>query len=1087
MGDSKAFRNVRVLDLTDGFAGALATMILGDNGATVVRPVITSASAARSEQDEPPGAWQWRRHSDLVEVELAAFAATVQALLDTSDVVVITAGSRAAVVLGIVNVVDAADTWRANRQRLVACAIDAFGDHPTLASAPVHDGVVHAAAGRMFDTGAAFRLGRPAYVAAPLAGYGASQAAVQGIVAALIDRDRTGAGQTVHASLVRALTIFDFWGPDGMPVGVGRPLDERGPTPAVGYTPAPTKDGKWLQWSNWAPHLVRAQLELLGLDDVLDDPAYAALSNLSPELAHALWGRVLDATALRTAAEWMDVLSSTGASGGEIIRTTIDGMDHPQVRYNGDVAVSHDPVLGSVEHLGPIVHVVDDASRSPGEPVRVVDDRAADVNTAVDATRRPLEGVILLEAAAMIATPIGSALLADLGARIIKIEPIGGEPGRTLPFIKTLQGKESIAVDIKAPEGREIVHRLAARADMFLHNYRPGVPERLGIDAGSLRAVNPQLLYLYVGGYGKHGPSEKMPAYHPVAGAVCGNAARQAGRGAITSVPDDMAARKAASLHLFVANEGHPDPVTGALAATALLVALAARQRTRVGCEMNTSMLCASAYLMSGEWIRFDGRPPSAEVDAELLGTHALDRLYETLDGWLFVGVDAGDAFTRLASVVAQHVVAASVLHDERFATVADRRANDAALTDVLVSSFAARSADDWERDLLAVGVGAVRADRGSFVSFQQREIAADRFALARRVATPGRGAHWRASAVVDMRGVDRVGGACLAGQHTRAILAELGYTTNEIDRLVAAGVVGVSEHTTSASDTSSTAEAASRFRALQTLHLEPPAFVDDWAVHLLAVEERERLRGPAGRDELETRRPTFAISGVGIGCLRFAEDEALAAIERGIDQYVVMGAGFDTFAMRHPELAGRVRVFEVDHPEVQALKRERLAAAPAFDLLPHFVPVDFETMSLTAQLQVSPFDASRPAIVSWMNTLPYLSVEAIASTLRELGLFLAPGSLLLCNYPCKDVPTSDVQRAVLRDMSVAVTARGEPFRSRYRPDEFVALLADHAFDVITHITEHDLNTRYFADRIDGFRAGVPARVVCAVRTGANP
>ncbi len=1086
MGDGEAFRDVRVLDLTDGFAGALATMILADNGATVVRPVVTSESAAQAEQDEPPGAWQWRRHADVVAVASVAFSATVQSLLDTSDVVVITAGSRAAGVLDVVNLVDATEGWRATRPSLIVCAIDAFGDHPTLGSAPVHDGIVHAAAGRMFDTGAAFRLGRPAYVAAPLASYGASQAAVQGIVAALIDRDRTGVGQTVRTSLVRALTIFDFWGPDGMPVGVGRPLDERGPTPAVGYTPAPTKDGKWLQWANWAPHLIRAQLQLLGLDDVFDDPAYAALSNLTPDLAHGLWERVLDATARRSAAEWMDALSSTGAAGGEIIRTTIDGMDHPQVRYNGDVVVSRDPVLGSVEHLGPILHVVDDALAQTTKPVAIVDARSDDMHADVDATRRPLEGVVLLEAAAMIATPIGSALLADLGARIIKIEPIGGEPGRTLPFIKTLQGKESIAVDIKTSEGREIVHRLAARADMFLHNYRPGVPEKLGIDAASLHAHNPQLLYLYVGGYGKHGPSEKMPAYHPVAGAVCGNAARQAGRGALTSVPDDMAARKAASLHLFVANEGHPDPVTGALAATALLVALASRRHTGVGCEMNTSMLCASAYLMSGDWIRYDGRPPSAEVDPELRGTHALDRLYETRDGWLFAGVDTGDAYVRLALAVAQHVDAASALHDERFATLADRRVNDAALAEILASSFAARSADEWERDLLAVGVGAVRADRGSFVSFQQREMAADRFALARRVASPGRGAHWRASAVVDMRGVDRVGGACLAGQHTRAILSELGYATADIDRLVATGVVGVAEHTTSASDTSSTAEAASRFRALQTLHLEPPAFVDDWAVHLLPEEERERLRGPAGREELEARRPTFPISGVGIGSLRFAEDEVLAAIERGIDQYVVMGAGFDTFAMRHPEFVDSVRVFEVDHPDVQALKRERLAAAPAFVLVPHFVPVDFETMSLTTQLRASSFDASRPAVVSWMNTLPYLSVEAITATLRELGSVLAPGSLLLCNYPCRDVPTSDAQRDVMRDISVAVTARGEPFRSRYRPDDFVALLAEHGFDVITHITEHDLNSRYFAARTDGFSAGVPARVVCAELRGVR-
>ena len=104
---------------------------------------------------------------------------------------------------------------------------------------------------------------------------------------------------------------------------------------------------------------------------------------------------------------------------------------------------------------------------------------------------------------------------------------------------------------------------------------------------------------------------------------------------------------------------------------------------------------------------------------------------------------------------------------------------------------FATDTADEWERLLLGAGVGAARADRGSFASFQQAEIASGRHALARRVSSPGRGEHWRASAVVDMRGVDELGGACVAGQHSRAILAELGYTPAQIESLIERGIVG--------------------------------------------------------------------------------------------------------------------------------------------------------------------------------------------------------------------------------------------------------------------------------------------------------
>jgi crotonobetainyl-CoA:carnitine CoA-transferase CaiB-like acyl-CoA transferase len=404
----------------------------------------------------------------------------------------------------------------------------------------------------------------------------------------------------------------------------------------------------------------------------------------------------------------------------------------------------------------------------------------------------PLDGVVLLEAATMIATPVASVLLADLGARIIKIEPLGGELGRTLPMMKTLEGKESITVDMKHPQGREVVHRLAAKADVFLHNYRPGVPEKLGIDDATLRARNPELVYLYVGGYGKDGPAEKMPAYHPVAGAVCGNAARQAGRGVLTREPADMAERKALSLHLGVANEGHPDPVTGALGATALLLALARRARWGETVEMSTSMLCASAYLLSAEWIRYAGRPAISELDAGLHGTHALDRLYPTADGWLFVGVDSSDAYARLVEVlVASAGDPARPLADARFATVAGRRAADDELVALLTTVLAARTADEWERLLLVVRVGAVRADRGTFAWFQQREMAAGRDAIGKVVTSPQRGEHRRTGAVVDMDGVGDVRGANLPGQQTVAILTELGYTPDEIDRLVQDAVVG--------------------------------------------------------------------------------------------------------------------------------------------------------------------------------------------------------------------------------------------------------------------------------------------------------
>jgi crotonobetainyl-CoA:carnitine CoA-transferase CaiB-like acyl-CoA transferase len=776
---SGIFDGLQVVDLTEGFAGALSTMIFADNGAAVVR-VVPPADLETDPAANLAGARQWHRSKAILRIDLrdAAARATCSKLLDEADVVVATDGSWAAEHLGQ----PFADAV-ASRPHLIGCFIDAFGDHPILSDAPMHDGLVLAASGRMFDMGRMVRRDRPVYVAPPLGSYGAAQSAVQAVCCALYEREQSQRGQLVRVNMLRALTIFDFGGPRPF-MGPPRVADPTlGPTPMLGYTPARTKDGKWLQWANWAPHLLWHMLDVLGLGELRNDPVFRELPNVEPRAAHDVWERVLTGTAQRTAAEWMALLTESGVTGGDLFTNTIDGMDHPQARHNGNVIAVDDREVGATEQIGPVARLGALHGTIGANDWKTNAKRPAP-GTLQD--RRPLDGVLLLEAAAMIATPIGSCLLSDFGARVIKIEPLEGEPGRTLPFDKTLLGKESICVDIKAPEGREIVHKLAAKADLFLHNYRPGVPEKLGIDYASLSAHNPQLVYCYAGAYGKDGPYAKMPAYHPIAGAICGNATRQAGVGALESGPLSMAQLKERSLHLGASNEGHPDPVTGALVASVLLMGLMGRVNMGVGQEMTTTMLCASAYLMSADWIRYDGRPPIDEVDAELNGTHALNRLYRTADGWVFLACPTQHEWERFCAVFARD----ALRDDVRYKTVESRRAHDTELATALTAIFATLSADDAEATALQARVGCVRADRGGFGEFQMAEITAGRYAMAREVDDLNGGLRWRPAATIDMHGVDEVGPACKAGQHTVAILTELGYSPAAIDDLLARKIV---------------------------------------------------------------------------------------------------------------------------------------------------------------------------------------------------------------------------------------------------------------------------------------------------------
>lgn len=783
---SGVFSGLRVLDLTEGFAGALCTMMLGDNGAAVIR-VVPPAELERDPSAALAGARQWHRSKEVRRIDLRDDAerdACAQ-LLDEADIVVATDGAWVLEHLG-----QSFEDAVAARPQLIGCFIDAFGDHPTLGGAPMHDGLVLAASGRMHDMGRMARRDRPLYVAPPLGSYGAAQSALQGICCALHERDHGALGQLVRASMLRSLTIFDFGGPREF-AGPPRVADPAlGPTPMLGYTPARTKDGKWLQWANWAPHLLWHMLEVLGLGEWRNDPVMRNLPNVEPKAAHEAWERVLEGTAQRTAAEWIALLTASGVTGGDLFTNTIDGMDHPQARHNGNVVAVADAEVGATEQIGPVARFGalhgSIGAHSWAAPGPAANANKANGHRSANAAGRPLDGVVLLEAASMIATPVGSCLLSDYGARVIKIEPLEGEPGRTLPFDKTLLGKESICVDIKAPEGRAIVHQLAAMADMFLHNYRPGVPEKLGIDYQSLHEHNPDLIYVYAGAYGKDGPYAKMPAYHPIAGAICGNATRQAGAGALVSDSITLDELKRWSLHLNAANEGHPDPVTGALVASVLLMGLIGRERMGAGQEMTTTMLCASAYLMSADWIRYEGRPPIEEVDPGQHGTHALNRLYETVDGWVFVACPTQPEWERLCAAL--HIEA--LLDDVRFKTVEARRQHDAELAVALTKRFAVLDADQAEADALRAGAGCVRADRNGFGEFQLAEIAAGRHALAREVDDLRGGRRWRPAATVVMRGVDEVGPACAAGQHTVAILRELGYSDDAIDDLLARNVV---------------------------------------------------------------------------------------------------------------------------------------------------------------------------------------------------------------------------------------------------------------------------------------------------------
>lgn len=231
---------------------------------------------------------------------------------------------------------------------------------------------------------------------------------------------------------------------------------------------------------------------------------------------------------------------------------------------------------------------------------------------------------------------------------------------------------------------------------------------------------------------------------------------------------------------------------------------------------------------------------------------------------------------------------------------------------------------------------------------------------------------------------------------------------------------------------------------------------------------------GPEAEARLGDMRPHGRIARVGrafmVARSRFAEEALAKAVRHGVHQYVVLGAGLDTFAYRNPFPAGTLRVFEVDHPATQAWKREKLAKAgipvPA-DVT--YVPVDFERRTLAEGLAGAGFDPNAPAFFSWLGVVMYLSEEAIATTFRYIAARPA-GSGLALDYSMPAASLSWVERIIRWSMARRVAKAGEPFRSFFTPATMRALLERAGLKPVEDLGPPEMNARYFRDRTDGLR-----------------
>jgi formyl-CoA transferase len=397
---------------------------------------------------------------------------------------------------------------------------------------------------------------------------------------------------------------------------------------------------------------------------------------------------------------------------------------------------------------------------------------------------RLLDGLRVLDAASFIAGPVATTAMADFGADVVKIEPPGGDTYRVrnagyppspynFPWIVDNRNKRGVAIDLRTPDGRRVLHRLVQRADVFVTNVPLDGRARLGVRWEDLAPLNPRLIYGSVTAYGEAGEEASRPGFD--------STALWARTGLMDLVRPSPAAPPARSL------PGMGDHPTGMSLFGAIMAALYQRERTGRGAMVSTSLLANGLWLnaIAAQGIlcgaRTVVRPPREEA------VDALGNLYRCRDGrWFLVALTAdGRRWHDFATAIGRPELVA----DPRFATPPARRANARALIAVLDAVFAGRDWAEWRRVLEAAGIAFGVVGTVDEIPHDPQMRASGALVP---IDDPRAGASLTVSSPLQIAGQDKAPAtmAPQLGEHTVEVLREAGFQQPEIDRLLRDGVI---------------------------------------------------------------------------------------------------------------------------------------------------------------------------------------------------------------------------------------------------------------------------------------------------------
>ena len=850
MSSEGPLQGIRVIDFGQYVAGPLAAQLLADQGADVIRV-------------DPPGGPRWQnpanavlnrnKRSIMLDLHQVADRKTARDLIASADVVIenFRPGVMSKWGLGSAEMIAA-------HPRLVYMSLPGFPSrNAELAQVPAWEGVVLSAGGAYSD----MNLNRilcgksPSYFALPIASANAAALGVIGVMAALIARQKTGRGDAIEVPLLDAMLEASYvLGIHDLPqryhlaeeyeykrrLAHGEPLDMSYEEVLSLVSLDPfyrryrCKDGRnyFVCCTGNKGHVERL-LQGFGVwEELLAEglPTHDTMTSSSNWLPRGEgsvydwplydpWAsRIQDMLSERfrtkTALQWEAWFAERGIPGA-MDRTTEEWLNWEPARRAGLIVDVPDRERGTMRQPGAHVWVTgyQDAYAAP-ESARPLDSDSAsildelqvrktdasalrEVPAGADPQPLPLDGLRILDCANVIAAPLASATLARFGISVTKLDPPKTQmsPGVTIFYaFHAGKGKRSMLIDLTKPEGQEVLDRLVSRCDIVLYNGTSRQLADLGLDLGSLKRRNPYVVLCHVSGFGGPMPSPiiERRAYDQIAQAVTGLSARAGGS---LETPEMHAAA------------GTVDTACGFLTAFAILLGIFDRNLQGQAAQVGSSLMAAANLVQAPFMWDCEDREPFEEPSGpDVKGEHALYRLYQASDGWLFLGAlrEQYPTIRQLPEMGDLPAVSPHLLGDgPARARSPEAAALNANLTAMLKARFARRPTVEWVALLRRHGIGSIVV--GDFATFMDEHIAIAPLSRETLVESPWpliqREKNHPSGHVVDDVAptgirpqhmlVKAPSPAPKFGAQTRELLAELGYDNEEIEAMIEEGVAG--------------------------------------------------------------------------------------------------------------------------------------------------------------------------------------------------------------------------------------------------------------------------------------------------------